>query len=99
VRLFGGDHAEISLPQLDAEAEHLPVGAEGVGMLETLQGSRTPVTDPRARGALLGLTLAAANPNPNPSPSPSPNPNPNSRRAARPLILTRTRTRTRTLEP
>ena len=26
-------------------------------MLETLQGSRTPVTDPRARGVLLGLTL------------------------------------------
>ena len=57
VRLFGGDRDEISLPQLDAEAELLPVGAEGVGMLETLQGSRTPVTDPRARGALLGLTL------------------------------------------
>ena len=57
VRLFGGDRDEISLPQLDAEAKELPVGAEGVGMLETLQGSRTPVTDPRARGALLGLTL------------------------------------------
>jgi ribulose kinase len=57
VRLFGGDRDQISLPQLDAEAEVLAVGAEGVGMLETLQGSRTPVTDPRARGALLGLTL------------------------------------------
>ena len=57
VRLFGGEQCEISLAELDAEAECVPLGAEGLGMLETLQGSRTPVTDPRARGALLGLTL------------------------------------------
>eukprot|EP00908_Phaeocystis_cordata_P009736 Transcript_20528.p1 GENE.Transcript_20528~~Transcript_20528.p1 ORF type:complete len:469 (-),score=202.01 Transcript_20528:288-1694(-) len=56
-RLFGGEKAFGSLKELDAEAAALPVGAEGVSVLETFQGSRTPVTDPLARGALLGLTL------------------------------------------
>lgn len=51
-RLFGG-----SLRELDDEAAALPVGAEGCLALETLQGARTPATDPLARGALLGLSL------------------------------------------
>ena len=43
---------------LDDEAAVLPPGAEGLVALETFQGSRTPVTDPLARGGLLGLTLS-----------------------------------------
>ena len=53
----GGGDAPPSLAQLDAEAAALPVGAEGVLALESFQGARTPVTDPLARGALLGLSL------------------------------------------
>eukprot|EP00966_Prymnesium_polylepis_P177009 4099433-Prymnesium_polylepis.1 len=57
-RLFGGNADELpSLRILDEEAAALPVGAEGVTALETFQGARTPVTDPNARGALLGLSL------------------------------------------
>merc|ERR1712091_48400 len=36
--------------------DHYPDG-EGCAALETFQGSRTPETDPKARGALYGLTL------------------------------------------
>ncbi|KAJ8603318.1 hypothetical protein CTAYLR_009020 [Chrysophaeum taylorii] len=55
-RLFGA----ASLAELDAEANEVPVGAEGACALETFQGARTPVTDPRARGAVVGLSLAHA---------------------------------------
>ncbi|KAJ1458555.1 hypothetical protein M885DRAFT_513055 [Pelagophyceae sp. CCMP2097] len=55
-RLFGADDAA-AFQALDAQAAALPVGAEGCSALETLQGSRTPTTDPLARGALYGLTL------------------------------------------
>ena len=53
-RIFGGD---VSFDDLEAEAAALPVGAEGCAALETFQGARTPETDPKARGALYGLTL------------------------------------------
>ncbi len=43
---------------LDAEAAALPAGAHGLLAVETFQGSRTPVTDAEARGALLGMTLS-----------------------------------------
>ena len=43
---------------LDEAAAKLPIGAEGLVALETFQGSRTPDTDPKATGALIGLTLA-----------------------------------------
>lgn len=48
----------VSYAELDAEAAALPVGADGLLAVETFQGSRTPVTDAEARGALLGLTLS-----------------------------------------
>jgi len=48
----------ISYETLDNEAAQVPPGAEGLVALETFQGSRTPVTDPLARGALVGLTLS-----------------------------------------
>lgn len=47
----------VSYAELDTEAADVPVGCEGLLALETFQGSRTPVTDPLQRGALVGLTL------------------------------------------
>ena len=47
-----------SLAQLDAAAAKISPGAQGFWVaLATFQGSTTPVTDPLARGALVGLTL------------------------------------------
>lgn len=48
----------VSYADLDREAEAVEPGANGLVALETFQGSRTPVTDPFARGAFIGLTLA-----------------------------------------
>lgn len=42
---------------LDAAAERLPVGSEGLLVLDYFQGNRTPHKDPLARGTILGLTL------------------------------------------
>ena len=55
--LLGGDD-NISYKTLDDEAAKIPPGNEGLVALETWQGSRTPHTDPLARGAFAGLTLA-----------------------------------------
>lgn len=43
---------------LDDMAAAIPPGADGLIACETFQGSRTPVTDPMARGAFVGLTLS-----------------------------------------
>ena len=43
---------------LDNLAATIPPGADGLVALETFQWSRTPVTDPLARGAFVGLTLS-----------------------------------------
>jgi sugar (pentulose or hexulose) kinase len=43
---------------LDAEAEKVPPGSDGIIALDTWQGSRTPFRDPRRRGAFIGLSLA-----------------------------------------
>jgi ribulose-phosphate 3-epimerase len=51
-----GDNVEYN--ELDDEASNIPPGCEGLVALETFQGSRTPVTDSLARGALMGLTLS-----------------------------------------
>ncbi len=53
--LFGAD---LDYKTLDDEASLIPPGCDGLVALETFQGSRTPTTDPLARGALLGLTLS-----------------------------------------
>lgn len=42
---------------LNAEAEKLPIGAEGLVLLDYFQGNRTPHTDPNVRGMLYGLSL------------------------------------------
>ncbi len=43
---------------LTEEAEKLPVGSEGLIVLDYWQGNRTPLTDPDARGMMWGFTLA-----------------------------------------
>jgi xylulokinase len=47
---------------LDAEAESVPIGAEGVTFLPYLQGERTPHRDASARGDFAGLSLAHGRP-------------------------------------
>lgn len=42
---------------LNAEAERLPVGAEGLVALDFFQGNRTPHADPDVRGMFYGLSL------------------------------------------
>ncbi|MFT0762675.1 FGGY-family carbohydrate kinase [Scrofimicrobium sp. R131] len=43
---------------LDERASKLPIGCDGLIINEYFQGNRTPYTDSKARGAMLGLTLA-----------------------------------------
>eukprot|EP00873_Tetraselmis_striata_P012159 jgi/Tetstr1/432423/TSEL_000186.t1 len=43
--------------ELNALAEAVPAGCEGLVALDHFQGNRTPHTDPASRGALVGLTL------------------------------------------
>jgi FGGY-family pentulose kinase len=43
---------------LDAQAEAVPPGCEGLICLDYWQGNRCPLKDPRARGAFWGLTLS-----------------------------------------
>jgi ribulose kinase len=46
-----------SYKELDAEAELLPPGSDGVIALDHFQGNRTPYTDALSRGAFVGLSL------------------------------------------
>ncbi len=48
---------ETSYETLNALAEALPPGAEGLLAVDHFQGNRSPHTDPLARGAITGLTL------------------------------------------
>ncbi len=48
---------DTGFPDLLAEAERWPPGAEGVLFQPYLAGERTPHADPRARGAFVGLEL------------------------------------------
>ena len=54
----GGAGEELSYQELDTEAGAVPPGSDGLVALATFCGSRTPITDPLARGALIGLTLS-----------------------------------------
>lgn len=54
-RFCGGN---LDLADLNAKAESLPPGAEGLIVQDHFQGNRTPYTDPLSRGAITGLTLA-----------------------------------------
>ena len=44
--------------QLDAEAAPTPPGADGCILLPYFLGEKTPISDPLARGTLVGLTLS-----------------------------------------
>lgn len=44
--------------QLIAECQNIPPGSEGLVMLDSWQGNRTPYRNPHASGGLIGLTLA-----------------------------------------
>ncbi len=52
--------AEIA--DLVAEAEQVPPGAEGLLFAPYLSGERTPLLDPHARGAFIGLTARHSRP-------------------------------------
>jgi xylulokinase len=51
--LLGG----VEYDELLSEARSTPAGAAGLLVLPYFAGERTPILDPRARGAILGLTL------------------------------------------
>lgn len=53
-RLSGGP---LDYERLNAEAEKLPPGSEGLIVQDHFQGNRTPHTDPLSRGAIVGLSL------------------------------------------
>lgn len=44
--------------QLDAEAEKIPAGSDGLVVLPYFSGEKTPIFDPDARGVFFGMTLA-----------------------------------------
>jgi xylulokinase len=48
-----------AMAELAAEAETSPPGANGLVFLPYFSGERTPLHDPEAKGAVLGLTLAS----------------------------------------
>ncbi|MEV7090714.1 FGGY-family carbohydrate kinase [Streptomyces sp. NPDC093085] len=56
-QLLGRPRAE--LPALIDEAAALTPGAHGLLVLDYFMGNRTPLRDPRLRGAVLGLTLGS----------------------------------------
>ncbi|MCL4562026.1 MAG: FGGY-family carbohydrate kinase, partial [Chloroflexi bacterium] len=59
IRWFRDQFAsELDYPILDAEAAHLPAGADGLVLLPYFLGEKTPLNDPLARGTLVGLTLS-----------------------------------------
>lgn len=48
---------DLDYPDLDAEAEAISAGSDGLLLLPYFIGEKTPVFDPLARGLLFGLTL------------------------------------------
>jgi FGGY-family pentulose kinase len=45
---------------LDAEAANVPIGSDGLIVLDYFQGNRTPHTDAQARGCIVGLSLQSS---------------------------------------
>ncbi|MCF2706074.1 xylulose kinase [Arcanobacterium haemolyticum] len=43
---------------LNARAKEIPIGSDGVIVLDHFQGNRSPFSDPYSRGAITGLTLS-----------------------------------------
>jgi xylulokinase len=55
LRRIAGD---VPFEQLVSEAAEVPAGSGGLVVLPYFAGERTPIFDPAARGAILGLTLS-----------------------------------------
>lgn len=56
---FGNDiDDDVVYGKLVAEASKLPIGADGVRVLDFFQGNRTPYNDPKARGMIWGLSVS-----------------------------------------
>jgi xylulokinase len=55
--LIGGDGSDETLAKLDAAAEKIAPGSEGVRALPYFLGEKTPIHDPSARGTITGLSL------------------------------------------
>jgi xylulokinase len=51
--------AQSAMAALAEEAEASPPGSNGLLVLPYFSGERTPIHDPHAKGAILGLTLAS----------------------------------------
>lgn len=49
-------HSPEFFKQLDNEAEKIPAGSDGLLFMPYLMGERTPIWDPQARGAFIGLS-------------------------------------------
>lgn len=58
LREFLPDAGEAGLRQLTELAQQAPLGCHGLLFLPYLQGERTPIWDPHARGAFFGLSTA-----------------------------------------
>ncbi|MHA1582980.1 MAG: xylulokinase [Candidatus Baldrarchaeia archaeon] len=43
---------------LDKQAENVPIGSRGLIFLPYLLGERSPISDPKARGAFIGISLS-----------------------------------------
>jgi xylulokinase len=43
---------------LDEKAENVPIGSRGLMFLPYLLGERSPISDPKARGAFIGISLS-----------------------------------------
>jgi len=43
---------------LDEQAENVPIGSRGLIFLPYLLGERSPISDPKARGAFIGISLS-----------------------------------------
>lgn len=56
-KLAGKQGVEEFYEVMDKLADELPVGSEGLLLLDYFQGNRTPLRDPSARGTILGLSL------------------------------------------
>lgn len=48
---------DLDYPDLDAEAQGLPAGSEGLVLLPYFLGEKTPIFNPLARGVFFGLSL------------------------------------------
>lgn len=54
---FGSIVGDVPLEALLDEASRMPAGADGLIVLPYFAGERAPISDPRARGLIVGLTL------------------------------------------